>query len=188
MTLLDWLLILIGLSIITLAATQGMIRVLIMFFAFYLVSITAGMATLAADIIQDLAKTVTSALGASPPPLSMAQIFVFVGLAIPLFIGTYFLSRLAFADTSIPELRGFDNIFGTGVGIILALLVMAVVCNTWGVAVNVRRQSTPMWQSMKTAYYYSTLKPYMLQIIDAYRMLLFVFNFIEYPVFFIPQY
>jgi len=188
MTTLDLLLIVVGILIVALSATQGLLRVLIMVISFYMVSIAAGMATLASDVVQDLARTVTGALGAAPPPLAMAKLFVFVGLGIPLYIGIYFLSRAAFADTTLPKLRGFDNVLGAFLGIVLAVLVMAVMCNTWGVAVKVNRPPTATWQAMRLAYYGSVLRPSMLQVIELYRGMLFMFRYVEYPVFFVPQY
>ena len=187
MTILDFLLITVGLIIILLSATQGLIRVLIMFFSFYIICIAAGVLTLAAEVVQKLATTISTSFGGAPPPLTVAQLIVFLCVSIPLFIAAYFISKVAFGDTSIPELKGFDNVLGAGVGVILALLIMAVMCNTWGVAVNAPRRMTPFWSAMQNAYYYAALRPLMTQIIGAYQMLLFVFRFLDYPPFFVPQ-
>ena len=187
MTILDFLLITVGLTIMIFSAMHGLIQVLIMFFSFYIICIAAGIMTLAAEVVQKLATTVTTVFGGAPPPLAMAQLMVFLCVGIPLFIASYFLSKAAFGDTTIPELKGFDNVLGAGVGVILALLVMAVMCNTWGVAVNAPRRMTPFWLAMKNAYYYAALRPMMTQIIGVYQMLLFVFRFLDYPPFFVPQ-
>ncbi len=187
MTTLDVLLILIGVVVIGLSATQGLLRVLMMFLIFYVLCVAAGMATLAADIVQGLGTAVTGMLEAAPPSLEMAQVFVFLGLLIPLFVGAYFLTKVAFADTTLPKLGGFDNVLGAVVGIVLALLIMAVLFNTVGVAVNAPRRATPGWTSVRTAFYYSMLRPYMMDVIRMYRPMLFMFMFIDYPIFFTPQ-
>ncbi len=188
MTNMDYILIAIGIIVITLSATQGLIRVLIMVLAFYLVCLVAGVATLATGVIQNIAAGLSEQLGGAPPPLAMAQVFAFLGIGIPLYIGAYFISRAAYADTSIPELGGFDNVLGSILGIILAILVMAVMCNVWGVAANAQRlQGSDFWLGMKTAHTYSTLRPHLMQVIRLYREALFMFKFMEYPVFFIPR-
>jgi len=187
MTILDVILIFIGVVVIGLSATQGLLRVLMMVFIFYVVCVAAGMATLAADIVQGLAAAVTGMLEAAAPPLQMAQVFVFLGLLVPLFVGAYFLTRVTFTDTTLPKLGGFDNLLGAVLGIVLALLIMAVLFNTVGVAVNAPRRATPGWTSAKTMFHYSMLRPYMMDVIRLYRGLLFMFNFMQYPPFFVPQ-
>ncbi len=188
MTSLDYILIVIGILVIALSATQGLVRVFIMFLAFYMVCVVAGMATLAGEVIQNLAASLSEQLGGAAPPLPMAQVFVFLGLGIPLYIGAYFLSRAAYADTSLPELGGFDNVLGAILGIVLAVVLMAVACNTWAVAANAPRlQGGGFWLEMKAAFTYSTLRPYMMQVIRLYREALFMFKFVEYPVFFTPH-
>ncbi|MBN2003193.1 MAG: CvpA family protein [Anaerolineae bacterium] len=188
MTSLDYVLIVVGILVIALSATQGVVRVFIMCVAFYLVCIIAGMATLASGIIQNLAAGITEQLGGSAPPLAMAQVIVFVGLGFTLYIGSYFISRAAYADTSIPELGGFDNVLGAVMGILLAIVVMAVLCNTWGIAANAPRlRGSNFWLQMKAAHTYSTLRPMLMQALGFYKQALFMFNYLEYPIFFIPR-
>lgn len=187
MTTIDVLLILIGIGVIVLSATQGLVRVLIMLFAFYLICIAAGMATLAADVVHSIAISITDMFEAAPPPLAMAQVFAFLALSIPLLVAAYFVSRMAFADTTIPALRGFDNVFGTVLGVVLALLIMAVLFNTIGMAVNAPRRATPGWTSLKMMFHSSLLRPLMMDVIEIYRGALFMFSFIEYPPVFVPQ-
>ena len=187
MTSLDIILIIVGLLVIILSATQGLIRVLIMFFAFYMVCLAAGMVTLAAEMVQRLGSTIAIAFNNDPPPLAMAQVIVFLCVFIPLFIAAYFLSKVAFGDTSLPEIKALDNILGAVTGIVLALFIMAVLCNTWGIAATAPRlHQTLFWIKMQNAYYGSVLRPTMLQILGIYQILQFVFRYLEYPPFFVP--
>ncbi len=187
MTTLDFILITVGLIVVILSATQGLIRILMMFFGFYVICIAAGMVTLAAEIVQRLATTIAVSFGSPAPSLAMAQLMVFLCVLIPLYIGTYFITKVAFGDTTLPELKGFDNVLGAGVGVLLALVIMAVLCNTWGVAATAYRQNqTDFWRSMQAAYYGSALRPSMLQVMSAYQMLLFIFQYLDYPPFFVP--
>ncbi|MFP4394197.1 MAG: CvpA family protein [Anaerolineales bacterium] len=187
MTILDVLLIIIGLSILILSAMQGLIRSLVMIFGFYMTTLAAGFLTLGTDIIQNLMRGITEILEAPLPHLQMSQTFVFLGVGVPMFIVLYFVSKMAFEDTMIKELGGFDNVFGLLAGGVLAILVMAVLCNTWGVIVSRQWQPTETWQSMRVAYQASQLKPFLHQILLIYDRLLFQFRFTGYPPFFIPQ-
>ena len=187
MTLLDGLLILIGILILVLTAMQGLIRSLVMIFGFYMTTLAAGFLTLGTGVIQSLMLGISEVFGATPPNLHLSQTFVFLGVGVPMFVILYFVSKMAFEDTVIKELGGFDNVFGMLVGGVLAILVMAVLCNTWGVIVSRQWQPVGTWQSMRAAYVASRLKPFLHQILLVYDRLLFQFQFTGYPPFFIPQ-
>ncbi len=187
MTILDILLIIVGLSILILSAMQGLIRSLVMIFGFYITTSVAGFLTLGTDIIQNLMRGITEVLEAPVPNLPLSQSFIFLGVGVPMFVVIYFVSKMAFEDTAVKELGGFDNVLGLLTGGILAILVMAVLCNTWGVIVSQQWQPVGTWQSMRGAYVASQLKPFLHQILLIYDLLLFQFRFTGYPPFFIPQ-
>jgi CDP-diglyceride synthetase len=108
-------------------------------------------------------------------------------LTVPLFIGAYFIGKTLFRETALPKLQVLDNILGAIVGIVLALVIMALIYNTWGVAVSVRWQNVQTWNSMRMAYYGSFLRPYLREILVTSRPLFLMFQFTEYPPFFSLQ-
>lgn len=188
MTTLDGFLILLGATIVLLCAMEGLIRTLILLLSFYLVTTAAGLLTLATEAIRGIAIALTRATGAGGVPnMVMAQTVAFVGLGIPLFVGAYLLSRMTFPDTTIPKIQWLDNVLGLLVGIVLALVIMAVTYNTWGVAVSMRWENVHLWQNMQAAYVGSGLQPLMHQVLLAYKPFLFLFAMTEYPPFFIPR-
>ena len=187
MMILDVFLGIVGLAILVLSTMKGLLRTLMMIFGFYLATLGAGFLTLSTDVIQDLMAGVMEALGAASPKLNLSQAFVFVVVGVLLFVILYFVSKLAFGDTTLKKLGYFDNVFGLLAGGVLAILVLAVMCNTWGVVVSQQWDPTGTWQTMHTAYVVSRLRPFLHQALRVYAQLLFQFQFTGYPPFFVPQ-
>jgi len=188
MTILDGLLILIGAVIIILCAMEGLVRTLMMLLSFYIATTVAGMITLATNALHDITAALIRATGGSGVPnMTIAETVTFVGFAVPLFVGAYFLSKMAFPETTVSKLHALDNILGLFFGVVLALVVMAVSCNTWGVAVSVRWSDPQLWYKMRLAYTGSFLRLYMHQVLAYYRPTLFLFGLLRYPTFFLPQ-
>ncbi|MBN2391852.1 MAG: hypothetical protein JXR84_14085 [Anaerolineae bacterium] len=187
MTILDGLLIFVGVMVLVICALDGFLRAVVMLVSFYLLTTAVGLLTLATEAIRGVAVTLVGVLGGHVPDLIITQTLIFAVLTTLLFIGSYFLSKLIFRDTTLPKLQVLDNILGAIVGIVLASLIMAVIYNTWGVAVSVRWQNAQAWYNTWAAYSSSILRPYMREILLTYRPLYFMFRFIEYPPFFILQ-
>ncbi len=188
MTILDGFLILLGVLIILFCAMEGLVRTFIMLVSFYLATTAAGMVTLATNAMHSIAVTFNRVAGGSGTPnMARAETIAFAGIIIPFFIGAYLLSKATIPDTTLPKLHAFDNIFGLLLGIILALCMMAVFYNTWGVAVSVRWNDVQLWARMRFAYMGAFLRPYMHQALAGYRGALFLFGLFRYPPFLIPQ-
>jgi uncharacterized membrane protein required for colicin V production len=188
MTILDGLLILIGAAIIILCAMEGLLRTLMMLLGLYLATTIAGMVTLATDALHDITAALIRATGGSGVPnMTITETVTFAGFAIPLFVGIYFLSKMAFPETTLPKLHALDNLLGLFLGVVLALVVMAVFYNTWGVAVSVRWSDPQLWNQMRHAYFRAFLRPYLHQVLAYYRPTLFLFDLLRYPPFFLPQ-
>lgn len=187
MTVLDGLLILIGLVVIIMCAMDGLLRAVVMLVSFYLITTAAGLLTLATEAIRGVAVALVSVVGGRVPSLIMTQTIVFVVLTVPLFIGSYFIGKMIFRETTLPKLQVLDNILGAIVGIVLAALIMALIYNTWGVAVSMRWQNVQTWHSMRMAYAGSFLRPYLREVLITCRPLFLMFRFMEYPPFFVLQ-
>ncbi|NBD35242.1 MAG: hypothetical protein GVY30_04495 [Chloroflexi bacterium] len=187
MTILDIFLIVVGLVILVFSTIKGLLRTLMMIFGFYLATLGAGFLTLSTDIIQSLMAGVAETFGAAPPKLNLSQTFVFGIVGVLLFVILYFVSKLAFEDTTLKKLGYFDNAFGLLAGGGLAILVLAVLCNTWGVVVSQQWDPPGTWQAMRTAYVTSNFRPFLHQVLRVYAQLLFQFRLTGYPPFFVPQ-
>ncbi len=187
MTILDGLLILIGVLVIIFCTLDGFLRAIVTLVSFYLITTATGLLTLATDMFHDIARSLTELVGGRVPSMVMTQTVIFVVLTVPLFIGAYFIGKVLFKETSLPKLQALDNVLGAIVGIVLATLIMAVTYNTWGFAVSIRWHNVAAWYNMRVAYTGSFLGPYLREILLTYRPLYFVFRFIEYPPFFMLQ-
>lgn len=187
MTALDGLLILIGLIVIIMCTMDGVLRAAVMLVSFYLFTTATGLLTLATEAIRSVAVALASVVGGQVPSLIMIQTIVFAVLTVPLFVGSYFIGKMIFRETALPKLQVLDNILGAIAGFVLALLIMALIYNTWGVAVSVRWHNVQAWRAMRTAYAASFLRPYMREVLISYKPLLLMFRFsgLGYPPFFV---
>jgi hypothetical protein len=187
MTILDGLLILLGAIVIILCTMDGFLRAVITLVSLYLIVTATGLLTLATDMLHGIARALVSVAGGHVPNMIITQTVIFTVLTVPLFIGAYFIGKALFRDTTLPKLQVLDNILGAIVGIFLALFIMALIYNTWGVAISVRWQNAQTWHAMRMAYAGSFLRPYLREILSTYRSLFLMFRFIEYPPFFTLQ-
>jgi hypothetical protein len=184
MTILDGILILLGVIVIILCTMDGFLRAAVTLVSLYLITTATGLLTLATDMLHGIARALVSVTGGLVPNMTITQTMIFIVLTVPLFIGAYFVGKALFRDTTLPKLQVFDNILGAIVGIVLALFIMALIYNTWGVAVSVRWRDVQTWNSMRMAYFGSFLRPYLREILSTFRPLFLMFQFIEYPPFF----
>lgn len=186
MTALDIFLIIIGLAFVIFGLLERTVRVVMMLLGFYIVTIGVGFVTLASNTIGGLAAAALGVVGARTPNIVLIQTFFFLGLGVPAFIIIYIATHIAFPDTSLPKIGPLDYFLGLVLGIVLAALIMAVLCNTWGVAVSVRWNPGATWRAMQQAFVRSELRPTLNQVLRLYRPLLFPFRFMGYPIFLVP--
>jgi len=187
MTILDGILILLGVIVIILCTMDGFLRSVVTLVSLYLITTATGLLTLATDMLHGVARALADVVGGRVPNMIMTQTVIFVALTVPLFIGAYFIGKVLFRETMLPKLQVLDNILGAIVGIVLVLLMMALIYNTWGVAISVRWQNVQTWHAMRNAYYGSFLRPHLREILMTYQPLYIMFNFLGYPPFFILQ-
>lgn len=183
---LDILLILVIVIVIALTAMEGLVRSAFMLFAFYLLTILVGMLIAGLNLAQALGDAVISALGNGPRTPTFYQGIMFIGVLLVGWFITVVMTRMALQDAKIQMLGWGDNVLGTLVGVILALALAAVVCNSWGVIVADRWQPDRTWLAMRLAFEGSALRPFMMRILLIYRRALFPFAS-GYPIFFTPQ-
>lgn len=187
MTGLDFFLILIAVGIVILFASDGMLRALFMLFGFYIVTLAAGLLVVMTNVLSRVAISAVLALGGSMPNMLTVQSYIFLLLTAVFLVVFYAFMRILFPDMSMPKLGVMDNLLGALVGLVIALLFIALLYNTIGVLVGIPGHSA-MWRSMRVAHYYSILRPYLNRVLYAYQRLLFPLRYMGgYPPFFVPQ-
>jgi hypothetical protein len=184
---LDILLLIIVAAIIALAAAEGLARSLVMLFGFYLLSLLLGIVIVAFNIAEALNNLIIRSMGNQARSTVLYQGLIFLGLLIPAFVIAVIISHYAVSREGESRLQWLDNVLGTLVGVGLGLVFAAVVCNTWGVMVSTRWRPFDTWIAMRLAYDSSFFRPFMLNVLNVYRKLLFPFALSGYPIFFIPQ-
>lgn len=184
---LDILLMLIIVGLVVFCASEGLVRSATALLGFYILCIVVGMLVVALNLAQLLGDVVISSLGDAPRTPVFYQGLIFVAILIPAWLVVVVIICVSLEDVSIKILSWGDNVLGTLVGVVLALVVAAVICNSWGVFVSQRWQPDRVWLPMRVAFESSALKPFMMNVLLAYRKALFPFAGSGYPVFFVPQ-
>jgi hypothetical protein len=185
--LLDVFLLLVAVGVIALAAAEGVVRAFFLLLSFYMLCVVIGMMILGFDIVTTLTDTIVGSMGSGAINRTLYQSTIFLGLLIPLTILAYVLSHITFKETQLTKLKWGDNVLGTFVGALTAILVMAILCNTWGVVVSKRWQPQQTWRTMWIEYQTSILRPWLNRVLVTYRSFVFPFEVRAYPVFFVPQ-
>ena len=185
--ILDILLMLIIAGLVAFCTSEGLIRSASILFGFYILCILVGMLVVALNLAQILGDVVIGALGNGPRTPIFYQGLIFVLILVPAWLIVVVIIHMSLEDASIKILSWGDNVLGTLVGVVLALVVAAVICNSWGVLVSQRWQPDRVWFPMRVAFESSALKPHMMKVLLAYRRALFPFAGPGYPIFFVPQ-
>ena len=184
---LDILLMMIIVGLVAFCMSEGLIRSAAILFGFYILCILVGMLVVALNLAQLLGDVVISALGDGPRTPVFYQGLIFVLILMPAWLIVAVIIRMVLENASIEILSWGDNVLGALVGVVLALVVAAVICNSWGVLVAQRWEPDRAWLALRIAFERSALKPYMMKVLLVYRRALFPFAGPGYPIFFIPQ-
>jgi hypothetical protein len=184
---LDVLLLLLIVTIIIVASAEGLVRTLLMAFILYMLSIILGVMASTMGMANFLNDLVVGSIGSAQRTPLFYQGIIFVGILVPAFIGGVVGGHLALGNTSIHTLKWVDNVLGTLLGIVVALVFAAVICNVWGVIVAERWHPYATWANMRTTFQSSALRPFMMDVLRIYRRLLFPFVASRYPIVFEPQ-
>ena len=185
--ILDILLMLIIVGLVAFCTSEGLIRSAAILFGFYILCILVGMLVVALNLAQILGDVVIGALGNGPRTPVFYQGLIFVLILMPAWLIVAVIIRMSLENASIKILSWGDNVLGALVGVVLALAVAAVICNSWGVVVSQHWPPDRVWFPLRVAFESSALKPYMMNVLLAYRRALFPFAGPGYPIFFVPQ-
>lgn len=185
--ILDIFLLLVAVGVIALASSEGVVRAFMLLLCFYMLCVVIGLMILGFDIVTSLTDVIIGSISQGAVNRKLYQSTIFLGLLIPFTTLAYVLTHITFKDTQLTKLKWGDNILGTFVGGLAAILIMAILCNTWGVIVSERWRPQRTWQKMWYEYQTSFLRPWLNRVLVTYRGFVFPFEVRAYPVFFIPQ-
>lgn len=184
---LDILLILLIAAVIALSTLEGLMRSAFMLLSFYILTMLVGGLIAGLNVAQALGNTVISALGRGPTTPRFYQGLLFLSVLIVAWAISVIMIRMALQDAKIEMLGWGDPAIATLIGIVLALVMAAVVCNAWGVIVVDRWQPNDTWLAMRTTFESSALRSPLMGVLRVYRRTLFPFASFGYPVFLVPQ-
>ncbi len=178
--LMDIVLIVIGILVVIYCAIEGFGRSMLALVIFYITSILIGMVMLSVHSVQNLANRVASMIGGSPNQ-SLFETLLFLAILIPSIIGIFLLIHHTMSSLNVLRMEWLDALLSIVTGILLALCIMAIITNTWGIIVSTAWQPVSTWRTFRNAYATSFLRPFMQGALAIYNELLFPFKMTRYP-------
>ncbi|TFG71983.1 MAG: hypothetical protein E4H27_03510 [Anaerolineales bacterium] len=176
----DIVLLVIGLLVVTYCAIEGFGRSILLLFIFYITTIVLGMVMLSVHFVQNLGNRVAEMIGGNTNQ-SLFETLLFLALLIPCTIGIFLLTHYTIGSLNFSRIQWLDTLLSTMTGVILALCIIAIISNTWGIIVSSVWQPEQTWRTFQNAYATSILRPHMQRVLAIYHELLFPFKMSRYP-------
>lgn len=181
----DIALLVIGTLVVTYSTIEGFARSVIQLLIFYVVTLMIGMVLLSIAITQDLANRIARMLG-SAANISLFEVLLYLGILVPTTVGIFLLTHFTMDNLPKMKLEWLDTILALIVGIILALVLMSLLANAWGIIASLYWRPEQTWWTVRNAYVTSLLQPHLENILDIYRAFLFPFRMSRYPAVYLP--
>lgn len=163
LTSIDWLLIFLGAGIVIFMAFAGFVRAV-----FSVVTLWAA-TLLSAALYQEAAFRMQALAGDNPV---LFRGIVFDVLLVIVLVAGFILTRVAFPVTKLPKLGFLDNLLGLLLGVVIAVVLISLLNNTFGVMViEMWDEDRTGWTRLRTYYLASQLRPYTMSVLQAYRWL-----------------
>jgi hypothetical protein len=155
--------------------------VLMQLIIFYVISIIIGMVLLSVNITQDMARRIASMIGGLPNQ-TLFEALLFLVILIPTTLGIFLLTHFTLNDMQFSHSQWLDTILAVICGVILSLVLLSLISNTWGLIVSTTWTPERTWSTLYNAYASSVLREPMKAILGVYRSLLFPFRMTRYPL------
>ena len=163
MTEYDWLLIFFGAGLAVFLTSQRLARAL---FALALIWLSTFASAL---LYREATFRVQAVVGNNTV---LAEVLMFDGLLILFFVAGYILLKIAFPVTNLPSIGALDYIIALLVGIVVAVLLIALISNSLGVMVREQWPDNRQgWVSLQWRVSRSGLRPYTQSIMSVYGWL-----------------
>lgn len=186
MSVLDGLLVVIGLGGLLWGSYRQTVGMLITWLGFYLSVIFAGTVVLFLGSTYGIGASLTRSLWGSPGSFRPIQAVIFLVLGMIFFVVYEVVSQMIFPNPGIPELGFLDNLLGGIFGVALGLAAMAILGNLWRVAVSGSWQPHDLWTSLNTIYRASILPPHLRPVLVIFNKTLLPFLVFQFPVVLVP--
>lgn len=186
MSLLDGVLILLGMIAVLWGTYRQLLGTLLSFLSFYFTLLVAGaLVGLMSDTYGVGARLVRSLWGEAAS-FRLIEVGLFILLGLGAFIALEVGNRFVFPNPGLAKLGIWDSVFGGILGALLGLALMAVSSNLWRLTVMASWQPWNTWAFMRRAYDASLLAPLMRSVLPVLNGLLFPFAFFGYPRVLLP--
>jgi hypothetical protein len=185
-SVLDLLLVVIGLMVVIWGLYRQTLGMVITFFGFYVSTIFAGLVMILLARLQVFGMGLVESLGGTGDTAALFQAVAFLALLVGIYVVYHIGTNMLFPAPAIEDLGFLDNLLGGLLGVAMGLVVMAVFANVWRYAVLEGWRPYGLRNAMWFAYDGSFLAPYMRRVLAVYNQLLIPFLFMGYPPVLIP--
>ena len=186
MSVLDGLLVVIGLGGLLWGSYRQTVGMLITWLGFYLSVIFAGTVVLFLGSTYGIGASLTRSLWGRPGSFRPIQAVIFLALGMIFFVVYEVVSQMIFPNPGIPELGFLDNLLGGIFGVALGLVMMAMLGNLWRVAVSGAWQPHDLWTSLNAIYRASILPLRLRPVLVIFNKTLLPFSVFQFPTVLVP--
>jgi len=159
---LDLLIIFVAVGVVAFLTYQRMAR------ALFSLAVVWAATLLSALLYEEAAFRLKVMVG---PNRSLAEGALFMGLFILFFVLGYVAIHVAFPVTRLPKLGILDVVMGFLLGLIVAVVIVALLHNAIGVMVSERWVDQAAWVRMRNQFYASPLQPFSRTVLGIYQWL-----------------
>jgi hypothetical protein len=163
MTSIDWLLIFLGVGIVVLMTFARLMRGVFTLVALWAASLLSGV------LYPEVAFRLQVLSGDNPV---LFRGIVFDALLVIFVVVGFILTRVAFPVTRLPKLGVLDNFGGLLMGIVIAIVLISLLNNSFGVMVIEQWENDQAgWARLRTVYLASNLRVYTTSVLRIYGWL-----------------
>ncbi|MBN2394241.1 MAG: CvpA family protein [Anaerolineae bacterium] len=159
---LDLLIIFVAIGVVAFLTYQRMARALFSLAVLWAATMLSGV------LYEEAAYRFKAVTGANP---SLAEGAFFMGLFILFFVLGYVMICVSFPVTKLPKLGFLDYVMGFLLGLVVAVVIVALLHNAIGVMVSERWPDYNAWVQMRNDFYASPLVPFSRAVLSIYGWL-----------------
>lgn len=162
----DIMLIFVGIIMVVFLAYQRMARALFALGVLWTATMMSGL------LYEEAAFRIQAIAGNNP---SLTEGLMFAGLLTLIFIVGYILICASFPETRLPKIGFLDVLMGFFLGIIVAVIFVALLQNALGVMVRERWTDSASWRIWRSFFVRSPLRTLLRQMLSLWRVLFIPF-------------
>ena len=156
----DWLFVFVGVAVVVLFTFSRLVRALLGLVELWMATLLSGL------LYQALAFRLQALTGRNPV---LGRGLMFDILLLVFLVAGYISTRIAFPVTKLPALGVLDNLLALLVGVVIAVLLLALLVNSLGVMTSERWSANPTgWGRLRAVFVTSRIRQWTAPMLRLY--------------------